>query len=149
VVFTDEQHLQLAEELLGRGVNRVVFIDDTGDDLRESVLSLLDVAQRYPVHAPVELSIDLEDSPQKAYCHTENLSLSGMLVNCLTRFPVGTILEFALTIPGEEQPIRGGARIARLTDPQREQVLGMGAAFTSFTDSGHSRLRSALSRQIH
>jgi uncharacterized protein (TIGR02266 family) len=149
VVFADDRQLQQAEQLLGRGINRVVHIDDTGDSLRESVLSLLDVAHRFPVRAPVELIIDLEESPQKAFCHTENLSMSGMLVNCLTRFPVGTVLEFELTIPGEEQPIRGAAQVARLTDPQREQVLGMGAAFTSFMETDRARLRGALSRQIH
>jgi hypothetical protein len=149
VVFADDRQVEEARALLGRGVNRIVRLDDQGDTLRESVLSLLDVARRFPVRAPVEISIDEEDGPQKAYCHTENLSMTGMLINCLTRFPIGTTIEFAISIPGDEQPIRGVAQVARLTDPQHESVLGMGAAFTSFSDVDRARLRSALSQHAH
>lgn len=135
-----------AERLLGRGVNRVVALDESGDALREAVLLLLDVAQRLPVRAQVELKGVDAEGPTIAFCHTENLSLSGMLVSCSRRFPVGAPLDFALLLPGEPEPIRGQAQVARHTDPKRERVVGLGAAFQSFSESHRSRLRGILAR---
>jgi hypothetical protein len=45
-------------------------------------------------------------------------------------------------------PGSGRARVARIADPRREKVLGLGAAFESFAQSDRSRLRNALSRRF-
>jgi hypothetical protein len=95
----------------------------------------------------VQLSIERGAQPKTAHCHTENLSMSGMLVSCSNLLPVGSPLEFVLTIPGEEQPIRGRAKVARVTDPKREKVLGIGASFVEFSENHRTRLRSLLIRQ--
>lgn len=149
ITLSEPRQVDRARRLIGHGINRVVALDARGDALRDTVLSMLDVARRYQLKAPVEISAHDDKGPLKAYCHTENLSLSGMLVSCMTRLPVGTSIEFSITIPGEADPIRGSARVARLTDPTREHVLGMGATFQSFIESDRSRLRSVLSRQVH
>jgi hypothetical protein len=150
VVLVDPDQLDHARRHLGLDVNRIAPLDGMGDALRDSVLSLLDVAQRFSVKAPVEVSAFFDSQPMRAYCHTENLSMSGMLVSCSTRFPVGAPFEFAISLPGEEHPIRGTAQVARFTDPGRERgVLGMGASFLTFSDSHRSRLRGILARHVH
>jgi hypothetical protein len=88
------------------------------------VLSLIDVPRRFQVRAPVEISPAANHISEPAYCHTENLSMSGMLVSCMRPAPVGCLLDFALLFPEEERPIRGRARVARIADPRREKVLG-------------------------
>jgi len=148
VVLADRRRLEIARRFLARGVNRVVSLEDMGVPLRESVLELLDVARRFPVRAPIAVSCTQSNGPTTAHCHTENLSMSGMLVCCAQPFPVGSPMEFAISAPGEDEPIRGKARVARQTDPRRERgVVGMGASFLEFPTSHRSRLRNLLLSQ--
>jgi hypothetical protein len=149
VLLADPQRTVLASRLLGRGVNRVVSRAENDDYLRESLLSLLGIARRVPMRAPVEISAKTEDQPKTAYCHTENLSASGMLLSCSNPSEIGATLDFVLSIPGERLPIRGRARVARHTDPRRERVIGVGASFLSFAGTDRTRLRNALWRQVH
>jgi hypothetical protein len=131
---------------VGSGVNRVVHLNDQGDALRESVLSLLSVAPRFPVRAPIQLSAATSDATVAVHCVTENLSTTGMLVSCAKNFAVGLPLDFAMSLPGDANPIRGAARVARLTNPQREQVIGIGASFLSFPGNDQARLHDILAR---
>lgn len=138
-----------AEHLLGHGVNRVVSRSDSDHDIQDAVLSLIDVPRRFQLRAPIHISDVANRERSVAYCHTENLSMSGMLVNCSHQPDLGALIEFSLLFPEEEVPIRGRARVARIADPRREKVMGVGAAFESFTQSDRSRLRHALSRRWH
>lgn len=149
VLLTEPAAAADANRLLGRGVNRVVSRTDPDRVIQDSILSLIDVPRRFQVRTPVEISRSADPATEPSYCHTENLSMSGMLVSCVRPEPVGALLDFALLFPDEERPIRGRARVARVTDPRRERVLGVGAAFESFAQSDRSRLRSALSRRSH
>lgn len=147
VVLAEKSRLDAARSYLSRGVNRIVTLEKMGRDLRDSVLELLDVARRFPLRTPIKLSGRVKNSHMTAHCHTENMSMSGMLVCASKLFPVGSPVEFAISIPGNDEPILGKARVARLTDPRRENVLGMGASFVEFSENHRSRLRSLLLSQ--
>jgi hypothetical protein len=149
VLFADSRSVLEARRLIGRGVNHVVPLYKPQDLWQDTVLSLLDVARRFDLRTAVEVTAELDGSPLTAACLTENVSLSGMLVNCSheVTLPVGATLSFAMAVPGDEVPIRGRACVARTTDPRRERVEGIGARFVSFSESDQSRLRSVLSRQ--
>lgn len=136
-----------ARSYLRLGVNRVLTDQEAGEGLREALMPLLDVAHRFHLRAPVELEAMIDTRPTTAFCHTENLSISGMLVSCAEPLPVGSPVSFSLLFPGDDGPIKGTARVVRLTNPRREHVLGMGAAFVSFADNHRSRLRSLLLQQ--
>lgn len=146
VALADSGQLEAARQHIGGGVNRVVHLHDRGDALRESVLSLLSVAPRVPVRAPIQISAVASTETVTLHCVTENLSTSGMLIACSRKFSVGLPLDFVLTVPGGTSPICGAARVARLTDPQRERVIGIGASFLSFPDDNRSRLHDILER---
>jgi hypothetical protein len=149
VLYCTAEEIHDGRALLGKGVNRVVSRTDSDQAIQESVLSLIDVPRRFHLRAPVHISdVQRRDRPI-SYCHTENLSMSGMLVNCAHQPDVGALLEFALLFPEEPEPIRGRARVARIADPRRERVMGVGAAFESFVQSDRSRLRNALTRRWH
>ena len=150
VLFAGPASMAEARRLIGRGVNHVIPLDKPQDLWQDTVLSLLDVARRFELRTPVKVTAELDGSPLTAACLTENVSLSGMLVNCSRAavLPVGATLSFAMAVPGDEVPIRGRACVARTTDPRRERVEGIGARFVSFSDSDQSRLRSVLTRQV-
>jgi hypothetical protein len=145
LVLMCPQH-RLGEALgwIGRGVGRVVTLEDGENEWRNTVLWLLDKAQRFQIHAPVRFMAQAGGTSLFSQCATTNVSLSGMLVQCQHRVAVGSILQFEITLPGDPQPIRGEARVVRVTDPAREPVHGIGAQFLSFTESDRSRLRNLL-----
>jgi hypothetical protein len=144
VVLADPRALAIVGRLLGRGVNRVSSRTDSTDAILESARPLLDVARRVRVRAPVELTADGHGNPVTARCITEDLSATGMLVCCPAPTPAGVTIDFELAMPGEVVPIRGRARVARQTDPDREQILGVGASFVSFSGRDQDRLHAAL-----
>lgn len=146
VALADSGHLEAVRRHIGNGVNRVVPLHDQGDALRDSLQSLLSVAPRFPVHAPIQISAVVTGDPVTVHCVTENLSSSGMLVSCAKKFAVGLPVDFAMSVPGEASPIRGAARVARLTNPRREQVIGLGATFLSFPGDAEARLNAILKR---
>jgi len=149
VLFAGPGSLAEARRLIGRGVNHVVSLDKPQELWQDTVLSLLDVARRVDLQTPVEVTAELNGTPLRAACLTENVSLSGMLVRCSNdvSIPVGATLSFAMAVPGDDEPIRGRAWVARATDPRREHVTGIAARFVSFSETDQSRLRSVLSRQ--
>jgi hypothetical protein len=144
VVLADPRALPIVGRLLGRGVNRVNSRSDSSEAILESARPLLDVARRVRVRAPVELITAGTGSLVTARCVTEDLSTTGMLVRCPAPAPAGATVDFELAMPGEAAPIRGRARVARQTDPAREQILGVGANFLSFSGRDQERLHAAL-----
>jgi hypothetical protein len=146
VALADSGHLEAVRRHVGNGVNRVVHLNDQGDALRDSVVSLLSVAPRFPVRAPIQLSASESDDIVTVHCVTENLSTTGMLVSCAKKFALGLPIDFAMSLPGDANPIRGAARVARLTNPQRERVIGIGASFLSFPGDDQARLHETLAR---
>ena len=147
VLYCSQGEFEASQHLLGHGVNRVVARSDTDLDVQDAVLSLIDVPRRFQLRAPVHISNPADNERPVVYCHTENLSMSGMLVSCAHQPEIGALLEFSLLFPEEEVPIRGRARVARIADPRREKVMGVGAAFESFAQCDRTRLRNALSRR--
>jgi hypothetical protein len=141
------RQLKRARWYVGRGVNRAVSLEDPDEVWRDAVLDLLDVARRFQLRAPVEVTAELGAGSLNTSCRTENVSLSGMLLCCPREIPVGSTLRFALSVPGEDDPIRGEALVARSTNPQREGIDGIGASFLTFLEADQSRLRSVLARQ--
>jgi hypothetical protein len=139
-----------ARQLIGRGANFVLSLEASDDTWRDAVLSLVDVSRRFRLQAPLEVTAESRGAPLTARCFTENVSMSGMLVRCSHGIdvPIGSTLRFAMAVPGEDAPIRGEARVARTTDPIREQVQGIGAQFVSFSEADRSRLRSVLARRL-
>ncbi len=146
VALADSGQLEAARQHIGGGVNRVVHLNDRGDALRESVVSLLSVAPRFPVRAPIQIAAVVSTETVTVHCVTENLSASGMLIACSRTFDVGLPLDFTLTIPGGTDPICGAARVARLTNPRRERVIGIGASFLSIPEQHRARLTNVLAK---
>jgi len=146
VLLAAEGHEREAEPFIGRGVNRVVPRAEVELRLVRTVGELLSVAPRHAVRAPARVTIHTTGRALKAFCQTENLSISGMLLKGFGHHPVGTSLDFELNLPGETAPIRGAAEVRRATNTTVERVEGVGARFLSFATGDRFRLESFLSR---
>lgn len=133
-----------ARQLLGLGVNRVVSLDAPRQELAEVVAGLLQVAPRVPLRLPTRLLLRERDRRSAAFCQTVNLSSTGMLVAGFAIYPVGALLDFELSLPGDDRPVRGAVEIARHANPTREGVEGFGARFETFEDTDRTRLEAFL-----
>lgn len=138
-----------ARQLVGHGVNRVVSFDAARRELAEAVVAVLQVAPRVPLRLPTRVLLQDNDRRSATFCQTVNLSTSGMLVAGFAIYPVGALLDFELTLPGDQRPIRGGAEIARHANPIREGVEGFGARFVTFRETDRLRLEAFLSSREH
>jgi CheY-like chemotaxis protein len=135
-----------AEAYLGHGANRVLPIDSTPGVLGEVLPALIDVAPRVNLRALTRLEIPSDLGLSKVLCQTVNVSASGMLVRIDEDYPIGTVVEFELSVPGEQSPIRGRAEVVRHTVRRKEQIRGVGLRFRSFQGEDGHRFAGHLTR---
>jgi hypothetical protein len=93
--------------------------------------------------------LQLEQRPLRTFCQTENVSETGMLLRGFGHYPPGTTIDFEINIPGQPDPIRGSATIARTTNLSLERLEGVGARFESFLGGDQGRLTEYLNEHIH
>jgi hypothetical protein len=109
------------------------------------ICALLGVAPRAELRVLVKLELELLDAGnQRIVAQTEDISISGMLVASPRLAPVGSRAAFAITLPGDPDPILGEAEVARHTDPGADRVKGMGLKFMSFRNNGKERMQRYL-----
>jgi len=151
VLLSDAQHLDAAETFVGIGVgiNRAISWDDLEKNLRPTIDELAAVAPRVLLRAPTRVVLQLEQRPLRTFCQTENVSQSGMLLRGFGHYPPGTVIEFEISIPGQSDPIRGRATIARTTNVSLERLEGVGARFDDFLGSDRARLTDYLNEHLH
>ena len=130
--------------LVGRGVNRVLPTTVSPDTMSMTLEEIHGVAPRFTLRMPVQLEVKLPSRFLKAYCQTENLSSSGMLLRGFSHYPSGTVFSFEVQIPGQETVIKGRAEITRTTDATRENLEGFAARFLEVEDGGRDALFKIL-----
>jgi hypothetical protein len=135
---------------MGFGIGRLVMLESVESELRDVVSTMLEVAPRFPLRAPIQLATTGPGEYDTwALGTTENISDSGMMVSCAHEMPVGSTIQFQISVPGYAFTIRGSARVIRTTDSVREGTQGIGARFVSFDGSGKASLNDLLSRRVH
>ncbi len=139
-------HEEHARALLEQGANRVAGADDPPERVQALVSALLGVAPRVSLRAASRLRVQLERGTAQVLCQTENISATGMLIRTDQQYPVGTLLSFELSLPGELKPIRGVARVVRHTAPRRERVSGVGVVFSAFDREDGERFAVHIDR---
>jgi hypothetical protein len=145
ILVADDVAVDGGQAFVGRGVNRVVSVGEVDDVLAGEARRLLSVAPRYPVRAPAHVVVHTRPSARRAFCQTENLSTTGVLLRGFGHYPLGAKIEFEISLPGETEPIRGAAEVCRTTNFARERLEGFGATFTDFQGDDGQRLEQYLS----
>jgi len=151
MLLSDPQHLNAAQTFagIGVGINRAISWDDLEELLRPAVEELVSVAPRLPLRAPTRVVLQLAQRPLRTFCQTENVSESGMLLRGFGHYPPGTVIDFEISIPGQSDPIRGRATIARTTNVNLERMEGVGARFDDFLGTDRGRLTDYLTEHLH
>ena len=149
ILLADPQHIDAAQAFVGVGINRAIPSDNAEELLAASITELASVAPRLALRAPTRVVLKLEQRPLRTFCQTENISESGMLLRGFGHYPPGTTIDFEINIPGQSDPIRGTATIARTTNVTLERMEGVGARFQSFTGQDGGRLTEYLNDHLH
>jgi hypothetical protein len=151
ILLSEPRHIQAAETFVGIGVgiNRAITTSDMFEQLVPAVQELSAVAPRATLRAPTRVVLHLERRPLRTFCQTENISESGMLLRGFGHYPPGTTIDFEINIPGQPDPIRGRATIARTTNVSAERMEGVGARFDDFREGDRIRLTDFLNDLVH
>ena len=151
ILISEAQHIEAAQTFVGIGVgiNRAITVTELKDALVPVILELSAVAPRATVRAPTRVVLHLDRRPLRTFCQTENISESGMLLRGFGHYPPGTTIDFEINIPGQPDPIRGRASIARTTNVALERMEGVGARFENFRDGDRARLTDYLNDLVH
>lgn len=144
VILTPEDDIGAIERLVGRGVNRVLPNSATPAEVFEALEAVQGVAHRVSIRLPVQLEVTLPAGDSQAFCQTENLSESGMLIRGFQHYPLGTRFSFQLQVPGTDRCLKGVAEVARTTDVGREDLEGFGARFVEVESSDRLILEHIL-----
>jgi hypothetical protein len=148
ILVTEENRVDDAHRLVGKGANRVVLADRLDTALIEAIADLGRTAPRVSVRVPAQIKLFADGRQLRVMAQIENLSTSGMLLQGVTQFPVGTTFDFEILALGESRPICGTAEITRATDPKNETVKGVGVRFVSFIASDRLRLEAFVGERL-
>ena len=151
VLLCEPRHLEAAQTFvgIGAGINRAICAADMNETLAQTLLEISSVAPRSTLRAPTRVVLHLEQRPLRTFCQTENVSETGMLLRGFGHYPPGTTIDFEINIPGQSDPIRGQATIARTTNVSAEMMEGVGARFNDFRDGDRARLTEYLNEMVH
>jgi hypothetical protein len=151
ILLSEPRHIEAAQTFVGIGVgiNRAITTAQIEDGFVPTLLELSSVAPRATVRAPTRVVLHLEQRPLRTFCQTENISQSGMLLRGFGHYPPGTTIDFEINIPGQPDPIRGRATIARTTNVSSERMEGVGARFDEFREGDRVRLTDFLNDLVH
>jgi hypothetical protein len=151
MLLCEPRHIQAADTFVGIGVgiNRALTSTEIDARLVPTILELSSVAPRATLRAPTRVVLHLETRPLRTFCQTENISESGMLLRGFGHYPPGTVIDFEINIPGQPDPIRGRATIARTTNVSLERMEGVGAHFDNFRKGDRARLTDFLNDFVH
>ena len=151
VLLSEPRHIEAAQTFVGIGVgiNRAITTNEIDNRFVKTINELSSVAPRATLRAPTRVVLHLDTRPLRTFCQTENVSETGMLLRGFGHYPAGTTIDFEINIPGQSEPIRGRATIARTTTVSSERMEGVGARFDQFRNGDEARLTDYLNDLMH
>lgn len=148
LLLAPSDDLEAAQRFVDRGANRVAGLDWPNGRIWQTVADLLAIAPRVTVRTLVELEVERDQGTQKDLYRTANLSSSGMLLQDASRLEPGNRFAFLFALPDRGNAVQGQAEVVRRTDPDRGEVLGIGARFLSFRNEDHELLNEFIERRM-
>jgi Tfp pilus assembly protein PilZ len=146
VLLPDRSWRDEAESWIGRGVNRVVTLDEPGVKLHDVVAELLEVAPRLHRRLFVRVQVQTLTGTERIVCQSINVSRTGMLLETDRRYSPATRVQIAFQLPDESEPCTGAAEVVRHTTGGRERGRGIAVRFDRFDAGAGERLERYLSR---
>jgi hypothetical protein len=144
LVLAEHRDADAARTLIGRGVNRVMLLDDPPEIIDEQVAELLYIAPRAAVRLAIQLRTSVADGIDEVFGEIVDLSMSGMLVKTEKPFKVGQQLVVSIYPGDRDDPVVAKATVVRQALSERGGVDGCGVRFSSFAADGEVRIAAAL-----
>jgi len=148
LVVARSGHRAEAEALLDQGINRVVGLDDPGQEMAAVVSELLGVAPRVALPSGLRIEFEPHEGEGRFQAEIDNLSISGMLVRGGRDLDRGTTLSFELWLPGEDEAVHGVAEAVRQATSVAGSGGGFAARFLAFRGVGRQRLEAFLMAEM-
>jgi hypothetical protein len=162
LVLAQPGRVDAARELIGRGVNRVMLLDDPPELIGQQVAELLSIAPRADLRFSTHLQTTVGDGAVEVLGEVVNLSSTGMLVETDTSFEPGEQVVVTINTsfePGEQVVVTinfGGQRgsvsakaeVVRQAHAERGGVDGIGLRFISFAGDGESKIEAVLDEAL-
>ncbi len=147
VITTPDRRRELAG-YVGKGVNRVVTVED-GSDIAKTISEVIDVQPRATKRLLIQLQMPIGDRKGRILTFTENISTSGMLLGTGNELEIGQKFDFQVSLPDYDDAVTGKAEVVRHAVATRDPTAGLGIRFVSFDDDGKEALARHLERALN
>ena len=144
LVLAEHRNAEAARKLVGRGVNRVMLVDDSPELIDQQVAELLHIAPRADIRLSTHLRTSVADGTEEVLADVVNISLSGLLVRTDTLFEIGEKVVVSLYPGDRDDPVVAKAEVSRRALAERGGVDGFGIRFLSFAADGELRIGAVV-----
>jgi hypothetical protein len=148
LVLAQPGRADAARELIGRGVNRVMLLDDPPELIGQQVAELLSIAPRADLRLSTHLQTTVGDGAVEVLGEVVNLSSSGMLIETETSFEPGEQIVVTINLGGERGSVTAKAEVVRQAHAERGGVDGVGVRFISFAGDGEAMVATVLDEAL-
>jgi len=144
LVLADHRTADAARALIGRGVNRVMLLDDPPEHIDQQVAELLYIAPRAALRLSTSLRTSVADGTEEVLCEVVNVSMSGLLVQTDVLFEVGETVVVSIYPGDRDDPVVAKGKVTRRALSERGGVDGFGIRLLSFAADGKLRMEAVL-----
>lgn len=144
LVLAGPNHVDTARNLVGRGVNRVMLLDDPPELIGRQVAELLDIAPRASLRFSTLLQTSVGDGAVEVLGEVVNLSATGMLIATETSFEPGEQVVMTINLGGQQGLVSAKAEVVRQAHGDRGGIDGIGVRFLSFAGDGKEKIEAVL-----
>lgn len=146
LVMAEPGRADAARGLIGRGVDRVMLLDDSPELIGQQVAALLNLAPRGAHRFSVRLKTSVSDGTVEVVGEVVNLSVSGMLVE--TNIPFEPDAEVAVSIDLGDQwgSVSTNAVVVRRAYRARGGIDGIGIRFVGLAGDGREKIEGYLDK---
>lgn len=148
LVLAQPGRADAARELIGRGVNRVMLLDDPPELVAQQVAELLSIAPRADLRLSTHLQTTVGDGAVEVLGEVVNLSSSGMLIETEVSFEPGEQIVVTINLGGQRGSVTAKAEVVRQAHTERGGIDGVGVRFISFAGDGEAQVEAVLDEAL-
>jgi hypothetical protein len=148
LVLAKPGKVDVVRDLIGRGVNRVMLLDDPPELIGHQVAELLNIAPRADLRLSTRLRTAVGGDAVEVLGEVVNLSSSGMLIETDTSFDCGEEVAVTINLGGKWGTVMARAEVVRQAHSDREGINGIGVRFLGFARDGGERIAAALAEAL-
>jgi DNA-binding NarL/FixJ family response regulator len=148
LVLAKPATVDMARNLVDRGVNRVMLLDDPPELIGQQVAELLDIAPRADLRYSTRLKAAVGGEAVEVLGQVANLSISGMLIETETSFERGEEIAVTINLGGRLGSVMARAEVVRQAHSEREGVCGIGVRFLGFARDGAEKIAAVVDEAL-